>query len=182
MKVRCINTGGEVLRTVDIAAGNTRLSVFHVTVGREYAVYGVLLIDAVLHYLIEEDTGLPIWNPASLFQIVCGHVSRSWVIADWSPANSYFVVMSFPEFVESQKAFDELSLGDEVARSAFFKRKELADLEFLDLSVEKAALPVEGNWLQCPFCGDAWQSTGLDAMARCPACQRISRNPNYQTE
>jgi hypothetical protein len=83
MKVKCVNKGGEALLAADIAAGRMRSSKFHVTVGRDYAVYGVLFRKAVLSYLIVDDTGLPYWNAASLLQVVCGRVSRPWVLADW---------------------------------------------------------------------------------------------------
>jgi len=181
MKVNCVSIGGAALLTADIASGNTRSSVFHVTLGRHYSVYGVLFCDAVLNYLIQDDTGFPQWNPASLFQVVCGRVSRSWVCVNWS-STKYFAVMSFPELVQSPDVFDQLALGDDSAREMFYKRQQSADLEFLDPSVEKTAEALDGNWLQCPLCSDAWESESLDAMVRCPKCQSVSRNPKYQSE
>ena len=179
MKVKCVNTGGEALLAADISSGNTRRSVFHVTPGREYMVYGVLFCDAVLSYLIQADTGFPDWEPASLFQVVCGRVSRLWVLADWSDSK-YFVVITFPEFVRSPEAFDQLALGDDSAREMFYIRQQSADLEFLDPGVEKTAVAVEGNWLQCHQCSNAWESETPDAMVRCPECRSVLRNPKGQ--
>ena len=87
--------------------------------------------------------------------------------------------MSFPELVQNLELFDKLALGDNAARAEFVKRKNIADLEFLDSSVNDVAQSLKDDWLQCPFCSDAWEAQTMDAMAKCPSCQRVSRNPNY---
>jgi hypothetical protein len=178
MKVECVNTGGEALLAADIASGNTRSSKFHVTPGRNYTVYGVLYLRSVLKYLIQADNGTPQWKPASLFQVVCGCVSRHWVFADWS-TEEYCAAMTFAEFVQSPEAFDELADGDDSARQVFFARRQSADLEFLDSSVTATAQTLDCSWLQCPVCCDAWESHSPDAMVRCPECHSVSRNPRY---
>ena len=181
MKVKCVNLGGAALLAADIASGNTRRSVFHVTPGREYTVYGVLFRKAVLSYLIQADTGFPQWTSASLFQVVCGRVSRFWVYVDWSSDEvEYLAVMTFPEFVQSYDIYNQLALGDDSAREMFYKLQRSADLEFLDASVEKTAEAPGENWLQCPLCGDAWESETPDAMVRCPKCQSVLRNPKHK--
>jgi tRNA(Ile2) C34 agmatinyltransferase TiaS len=86
--------------------------------------------------------------------------------------------MGFPELIQ-RSVFDQLALGDESARQLFYKRQQSADMEFLDLHIEKTATVLNDNWVQCPLCGDAWESTSLDAMVRCPKCQGLSRNPRY---
>ena len=181
MKVNCVNIGGAALLAADIASGNTPSSVFHVTLGRDYTVYGVLFRGPVLSYLIQADTGLPQWTPASLFQVVCSRVSRTWVCVNWS-STEYFAVVSFPELVQSPEVLDQLTLGDSSAREMFYKRQQSADLEFLNPSVEKTAEALDGDWLQCPLCSDAWESGSLDAMVRCPKCQSVSRNPKYPSD
>ncbi len=88
--------------------------------------------------------------------------------------------MSFPELVQSRDVFDQLALGDDLARAMFYKLQRSADLEWLDPGTEKTAEALDGNWLQCPLCSDAWESESLDAMVRCPTCQGVSRNPKYR--
>ena len=179
MLVKCINTGGASLSVADIASGNTRSSDFHVYLGREYRVYGLLFHDAVITYLIVDETGRPAWEPASLFEVLCGRPSRHWRFYNWS-TSLYFGVMSFPELVQSVELYDKLALGDNAARTEFFKLKTKADLEFLDASVSAVAQSLEDDWLQCPFCSDAWQTKGPDEMVQCSSCQQISRNPRHQ--
>ena len=182
MRVLCKSLGGGDLLTVEIANGHLPSTKFHLTVGREYKVYGLLFASAVLQYLIEDDTTAgPGWFPASLFTVACDRVSRYWRIANWSDSGRYFVVISYPEITESPQAFDSLSNGDRKARNAFYERKQLADLEFPDPSIQVKAVAssLEGDWLRCPFCADAWQSKRPDALVKCPTCQKISNNPSY---
>ena len=181
MRVLCKNLGKGDLLAVDIASGHLRSSEFHVTVGREYTVYGLLFTGGALRYLIYEDNLVPLWHPASMFAVVSDRVSRYWRLANWSDSGGYFVVISFPEITESPLAFDSLSDGDREALNAFYERKQLADLEFPDpsIQVQEVARLLDGDWLQCPFCADAWQSKSLDALVRCPTCQKISNNPRY---
>jgi|HubBroStandDraft_1064217.scaffolds.fasta_scaffold167066_1 hypothetical protein len=183
MRVLCKSLGGGDLLTVEIANGNLPSTKFHLTVGREYKVYGLLFTRAVLKYLIEDDTGLgPGWFPASLFTVACDRVSRYWRLSNWSTSERYFVVISFPEITASSLAFENLFNRDREARNVFRKREQLADLEFPDPSIKEVARLLEGDWLQCPFCADAWQSKNGNALVRCPACQKISNDPRYDVE
>lgn len=179
MRVLCKSLGGGDLLTADIASGFLPSSKFHLTVGRQYTVYGLLFAEGTPRYLIYDDTVRPLWHPLSLFTVVCGRVSRYWRLANWSDSERYFVVISYPEITESPRAFDSLANGDRKARNAFYERKQLADLEFPDSSIQEVARLLDGDWLQCPFCADAWQSKSLDALVKCPACQKISNNPRY---
>jgi hypothetical protein len=180
MRVLCKSLGGGDLLTVEIANGHLPSTEFHVTVGREYKVYGLLFTRAVLQYLIEDDTTAgPGWYPASLFTVACDRVSRYWCLSNWSNSERYFVVISFPEITASPLAFESLVNGDREARNVFRKREQLADLEFPDSSVQEVARLLEGDWLQCPFCADAWQSKSLNALVRCPRCKKISNDPRY---
>src|SRR5260370_40582836 len=112
-----------------------------------------------------------------MFLVLCDRVSRHWRVANWSDSERYFVVISYPEITESPRAFDRLVNGESDALDTFYERKQLADLEFPDSSIKEVAGLIEGDWLQCPFCPDAWQSKSLDALVRCPTCQKISNNP-----
>jgi hypothetical protein len=179
MRVLCKNLGKGDLLPADIASGHLRSSEFHVTVGREYAVYGLLFTRGALRYLIYEDNSVPLWHPASMFAVVCDRVSRYWRLANWYDSGGYFVVVSFPEITQSPEAFDSLADGERKARRALYERKQLADLEFPNPSIQEVDRSLEGDWLQCPFCADAWHSTSCNALVRCPACQKISKNPRY---
>jgi len=187
MRVRCKNLGGSDLGTLETANGRyMRSSIFHVTVGREYTVFGLLFSSGMPHYLICDDNdiyydndAIPVWHPPSMFAVTCDRVSRHWRVANWSNSEQYFVLIGYPEITESPEAYDRLVDADPAARYAFYKRKQLAELEFPDSSIEQVAQLIEGDWLQCPFCADAWQSNSLNALVRCPACRKISNDPRY---
>jgi hypothetical protein len=178
MKVLCTSKGGDSLMDADIKAGNTRHSVFQITTNHEYTVYGVLFSGGTVSYLVQDDDNLPSWYPASLFRVSDGRVSQYWVSVDWSSlAHKYFYMISFPELVSSPAFFDSLSLGENFAREIFYKRKDLADLEFVDDSVEKTVMFVDENWVQCPLCCEAWEINSYDAMVRCPKCHGVFHRP-----
>jgi hypothetical protein len=181
MRVLCKNLGSGDLLAADIASGFFRYTEFHVTVGREYTVYGLLFTSGMPHYLIYEDNLMPLWHPPSMFAVVCDRVSRYWRLANWTDSEGYFVVVSYPEITESRQAFDSLFDGERKTRNAFYERKQLADLEFPDpgIQVQEVARLLDAEWLQCPFCADAWQSKRPDALVKCPTCQKISNNPRY---
>ena len=177
MKAKCVNNGGDALLPADVASGNTRRSQFHVTPDRDYTVYGLLFHSAVLSYLIEADTGFPQWTPASLFRVTDNRVPRSWVVTHRPPPDTYFVAITFPELAQSWELLDRLALGEDAARRVFRERQRAADLEFLDEAVERTARVLDGCWLQCTFCTEAWESNSSDAMVRCPKCKAVARNP-----
>ena len=151
MRVLCKNLGRGDLLEAEVAHGFLRTTVFHVTVGREYAVYGLLFTGGVLHYLIYEDNLIPLWHPTSMFAVVCDRIPRCWRIANWSDSERDFVVVSFPEITESPLAFDSLVNGDREAHNVFRKREQLADLELPDPSVKQVARLLDADWLQFIF-------------------------------
>jgi tRNA(Ile2) C34 agmatinyltransferase TiaS len=53
------------------------------------------------------------------------------------------------------------------------------DLEFPNPSIVDVAEPLDGGWLLCPKCGDAWEPQGVEGMARCPKCRVLLSNPLF---
>ncbi|MEI8125838.1 MAG: hypothetical protein WCG42_08790 [Parachlamydiaceae bacterium] len=50
-----------------------------------------------------------------------------------------------------------------------------------DSSVLECAISLSSNWLQCPFCHDAWATLSEDAMVVCPNCSHSSHNPKSKS-
>jgi hypothetical protein len=177
MNVKCINKGGLSLLQADISAGNTRSSVFHVSVGREYVVYGLLFRKSTISYLIQEDHGIPEWQPASLFEVMCGKPSRFWLFANWSSGGEYVGILTFADFAKNREVYEALVAKEQSSLQLFSKWKGFADLEFPRPDVGKTALALNGNWVQCVFCSEAWETQSYLALLRCPSCDRILNNP-----
>ena len=55
-------------------------------------------------------------------------------------------------------------------------------LQTPDLSISMHADALDDEWLMCPYCVDAWESTSKDAMVLCPMCLKTSHNPRFTTQ
>ena len=75
---------------------------------------------------------------------------------------------------------DNLEEMEKAALEIFYKRKKEMDLEFQDESITEKASIVDNNWLMCPTCVDAWESSSILAMVECPKCKKIMHNPRFK--
>lgn len=48
-----------------------------------------------------------------------------------------------------------------------------------NFSIKLRAQIIDGNWLLCPNCQEAWELLSSDAMVICPKCDQILHNPHY---
>ncbi len=78
MRVRCVLTDPLRLPEAFVEAGFTRRTQFHVAVGRVYTVVGVGVVTGAVCYLILDDTKLPSWTPAVLFEVIDSSIGPSW--------------------------------------------------------------------------------------------------------
>jgi len=54
---------------------------YHLFVGADYVVYGIMVHDNILYYLISfEETVMPDWIPSNLFEITDSTIPYFWVI------------------------------------------------------------------------------------------------------
>lgn len=49
-----------------------------------------------------------------------------------------------------------------------------------DFEIRTTAKKLEGGWLLCPNCSDAWQCSARSAMVVCPHCDTAMHNPCYK--
>ncbi len=88
------------------------------------------------------------------------------------------VVFAFRDWaVEPIEFYDRLSDGESDAVAAFDKYRELMDLEFSTESVLDYADLLGDGWLLCPSCREAWQTSAVGELVRCPQCSVVLRNP-----
>lgn len=159
---------------------------FPITVGQSYIVYGMVLSRSHIKYLVLGNFDpFPQWMPAELFEITDGKLSRHWYCGSNFDGLSYTVkfVWGYKELAECSLHFDLLVDRDREALNVFTQRKAAMDLEFPDPAISDIAEIIEGNWVMCPKCIDAWESQPtLDALLRCPSCGSILINPNQLNE
>lgn len=129
MKVKCIETSGKTLTDEYLEMGYTSESVFDLTSGHIYVVYGISMWRNTLHYLLVGDGGRsPHWYPSRIFSVIKTDLPGSWHFADWdSGENEVRAIWGFEELVLRDGYFDQLSEMDKSALEIFEVRKEEID-------------------------------------------------------
>jgi len=54
-------------------------------------------------------------------------------------------------------------------------------LDTPDAAILESAAELDNNWLMCPKCIDAWQSSSNKALVLCPKCNHAFQNPRYRS-
>ena len=186
MLVKCIANLGRDL-PLDALLTDSGYSIetdFRITVNEYYLVYAMKLISGYMWYAICEEnyTSYPIWKPSSLFFIESGYLSKYWIYSfeRGKDRDETITKIAYPEWANNHYYYDALTDGDKEEVEIFKKYKALMDLEFSNPGITDKATALDEDWLLCPFCIDAWQTTSKDGMVICPKCQRMLHNPYYE--
>ncbi len=153
--------------------------------GRGYTVYGMSLDSSSgIDYFVSEE--FPYCIPAELCEVVDGRIPRCWIynqnIIKMRVPSPHLLLAAnwgYPEYASVPDHYPGVVDGHPQHIAIFRRWKEIMDMEYPNPDVALTAGPLEGNWLQCPACLDAWESTSRDGMVRCPACKAVQRNPRY---
>ncbi|GAA1010047.1 hypothetical protein Aple_039780 [Acrocarpospora pleiomorpha] len=115
-------------RGSDLSANTlTRLGVtprinFHLTIGREYIVYAMLLSNTGLNFLVMEDNGLPRWKAIELFDVIDGKIPPHWEFLSLEDQGQYqqvFALWAYPAMIQNRDHFDALAEGEGWALAEF---------------------------------------------------------------
>jgi hypothetical protein len=126
MKVICLANSGDALSPRHFDVGYTASSVFHITVDKEYVVYGVAMWRTLLSYLIVTN-GRPVWCPAELFKVTDPKIPEDWYFQFFSQNEEDWLnaVWGYQELIDPQH-YDELANLEDNALAIFEARmKEL---------------------------------------------------------
>lgn len=156
--------------------------------GNEIIVYAIA-VGEQLEFVVQEDKfpSAPSFVPASEYEIIDGRMSKFWIIAEPSNPNGYGLAQSylltFRQWAESGAFYERLVNGEIEEVSIWQKYQNLISIEFAPPSLLLSASCIEGGWLQCANCMDAWQDSGFGELAICPKChtqQKVARSaPDY---
>jgi hypothetical protein len=149
-----------------------------------YVVYGMRLFSGYIWYYLSNHyhSYYPRSYPSPLFEVTDGQLSRYWLYSFSKGENSSNTrtIWTYPEWAENEYYYDLLTDGETKEVRIFEKYKYLMDLEFPNPSIQEHATALDDEWLMCPICIDAWQSTSKDGMVICPKCERMLHNPRYE--
>ena len=154
------------------------------TVGSLYVVYALEIKGGWIRYFVADDmfssTLYPVPYYATFFEVVDSRVSRCWTVGFRGVGTrSLEVLVTFEEWSKDPVFYERLVDGSDLEQSVFRQRKEFMDIEFPNPSIIDSAEPLDGRWLLCPKCGEAWESQAKEGMTRCPKCNALLSNPFF---
>ena len=185
MKIRCITNSVTKIPSEILINYTSPNSPIPLLIGKEYVVYALSEYYGSIWYCICDElyTYHPMWIPQLFFELSDNRLSRYWIFSfkEDSKKNRFF--FGFTEWANQLDFYDNLTDGEEREVVIFRSYKELVDLEFPNSLICECAQLGDNEWLICPTCFDAWQcSNNIDALVRCPKCQKILNNPRYANE
>ncbi|MGA8367821.1 MAG: hypothetical protein WB716_10945 [Candidatus Acidiferrales bacterium] len=134
MKVLCIaNKGGALPKHyLDARVNMGAKTEFFVTVGKEYAVYGVEFARSQVWFYIDDDCHhwYPIRKPAPLFEVVDRRLSKYWRIAASEGKHGSVAWLFFEEFISDKFFYDRLTNRQDTEVKIFKERRRQMDEEF----------------------------------------------------
>jgi hypothetical protein len=154
------------------------------TVGKKYVVYAnERRNNDDWYFITDDDYGgvrlYPMAYSSAFFRVVDSRPSSYW--ANAISENSFLEdgksLMAFDEWDDDPGFYERLVDGGDVETQIFLKYRGLMDLEFLSSDVVEAAEAVDGTWLLCPKCGDAWETDSVFGMVECSRCGVKLANP-----
>jgi hypothetical protein len=128
MKVKCIANTGKDLFMRTLAKQHLITSIFNpLEIGDYYTVYGIVLWDGNLHYLVVDrykDAELePSLYPAELFEVIDNRLPQGGYFAFLGTEDENEAVWGYKEFVLDLKHHESLYEREEDALKIFFQRK-----------------------------------------------------------
>jgi hypothetical protein len=132
MIVRCLTTtaGGLPANAYDSNMGINPDTVFPVTPGQAYPVYAITILLGRAWFYIQNDDGLawPTWTPASVFEILDGHMPASWILNYFRLApDDQYPLISFPEWAADHYFYERLVDGEPEAVRIYASRRAEVD-------------------------------------------------------
>lgn len=130
MIIRCLTATADSLpgNSYDSNQGVNPDTVFPVTPGRAYPVYAITIFLGIAWYYVPDDDGLdwPTWVPASLFEVIDGHMPASWTVGHFRFASDQYPLISFPEWASDHRFYERLVDGDpDAVRTYALRRAEV---------------------------------------------------------
>ncbi|MGA7237067.1 MAG: hypothetical protein WBY44_15375 [Bryobacteraceae bacterium] len=106
-------------------AGFTTRSVLHITVDKDYAVFGMAVWKDTLRILISDDNGLPNWYPIELFSVKDARLPDDWLFAFFGNDESSHLqaLWGYRNLVIDEQHYDALVERDERALAIFAQER-----------------------------------------------------------
>ncbi len=128
MRIKCIGNNGSYLDKITLQkSGDLKTVEYPIKIGDEYVVYGQMIYDEVLYYLIKgtyED--LPSWYPAELFEVTNNLIYMEWYFR-FDSKSELSAIWGYWELVFSLEHYDGLIDREKKDIKIFLDRKKEID-------------------------------------------------------
>ena len=133
MKIKCLRKEGYQFSRKDVKSGKNNKIVFErISLNTIYNVYGIIIFQEELKYLIYDDYEMPSWYSSDLFEVANTQLPFNWHY-NFYGYNEYGLsaTWGYYELVNVEEHHSALIEGDGKAEEIFYKRKkEIDDMYF----------------------------------------------------
>lgn len=95
-----------------------------ISLGKTYRVYGTILYEGGIYYLIYDDFKMPNWYIADLFTVTFNVFPEKWYYKYIGQSESLTAIWGYYELVNVEKHFDGLGEQEQEHIDIFLMRKE----------------------------------------------------------
>ncbi len=124
MEIKCEKNKGYMFSPKIVREGNETTTIFNgISLGTIYSVYGTMLYEEGVYYLIYDDFEMPNWYPADLFNVTSGSLPEQWYFKYFGKSENLSAIWGYYELVNVDKHFDGLGEQEQDEIDIFLKRK-----------------------------------------------------------
>lgn len=127
MIVKCLsNSGAAFIKSTLGKRGGTQSMVLPLKVNGIYTVYGQVLSEGIMEYLILGEENYPSWYPVELFEIIDDRIYFDWMF-NYRGRDGISAVWGYEELVRDEEYIYNLEDREEMAIQIFLDRKKEID-------------------------------------------------------
>lgn len=120
----CKYNSGENLPERLLAYGYTRKSLFSITAGKKYMVFGMASWKGEINILLEDDAGLPKWFPISIFYPFNASLPNDWFfISVENEQGDLKALWGYKKLINDGRHYDDLLELEPEALREFYEEK-----------------------------------------------------------
>lgn len=129
MKILCIsNEGYQFSKNMAIKGNEKKIMYDGVQKNKIYLVYGIILHEGSIKYLLFDEHKMPNWYPAELFSLIDTKIPNDWNYQFFGYKDAgVSAIWGYYELVFDDNHFDGLSEQDHNEYELFLKRKQEID-------------------------------------------------------
>lgn len=125
MEIKCKKNKWYMFSPKIVKDGNEMETIYNgISIDALYRVYGTMLYEEGIYYLIYDDLEMPNWYPADLFNVTSNSLPEQWYFKYYGHGENLSAIWGYNELVNVEKHFDGLNEQQQEEIEVFLKRKD----------------------------------------------------------